>query len=227
MSIYRRRLFFNRENRFIKFEDPNAEAICLEYFDTDNKGRVSFDDLSKVDSRMLGEVFRKLNKDAKSRVVKFNEFKYFVGIGSTPYGLFNGFNNLEEIELPAIKNLGNATFAYIYKNKIKKIIIPEGIKTIGQICFLGALAPNITVRIPSTVEKIGADAFSWLKDVTFIFNRTIPPEIEDGGSYWKHINNNKLVVGYAPDESVALYKNSPIVGKICSDILPVSQYKGN
>ena len=226
MSTYRRRLLFIHENHFIKFEDPNVEA-CLKYFDTDNNGRISFDDLAKVDSRMLYQAFHELNRDARVKVVKFNEFKYFVGIDETPYGLFNSFYNLEEIELPAVKHLGGATFAYIYKNKIKKIIIPEGIKTIGQICFLGALAPNITIRIPSTVEKIGVDAFSWLKDVTFIFNRAVPPEIEDGGIYWKHISENKRVVGYAPDESVALYKNSPIVGKICSDILPISQYKGS
>ena len=91
--------------------------------------------------------------------------------------------------------------------------------------FLGALAPNITIRIPNTVKTIRADAFSWLKGITFIFNGTVPPKVGDDWIYSKY-DNNKIVVGYAPDESLELYKNSPIIGTMCSDILPISQYKG-
>ena len=224
MSVYRRRLLLIREKNFIKFEDPNAEALCLKCFDTDNDGRISFDDLAKVGS--IGINFR--NDELCKSVVKFNEFKFF---RSKTLDLINScfanFINLEEIELPStLKTLSSRPFCYIYRNKIKKLIIPEGVKTIGEFCFMGALAPNITIRIPNTVKTIGADAFSWQKGITFIFKGVIPPTIDGYWGYSRSENENKRVVGYAPDESITLYKNSPIIGTMCSDILPISQYKG-
>lgn len=228
MSTYRRRLLSIYESHFIKFEDPAAEEFCLKYFDIDNNGRISFDDLAKVNNTMISAAYQKIDKDTqlKARVVKFNEFKYFVGINSIPYAFFGGFSNLEEIELPVVEHLGGGTFAYIYTNKLKKVIIPEGTKTIGGITFLGALAPNSVIKIPTSITEIGDNAFSWKKDVTFIFHRNTPPEIVGNWNYSTYTHKEKLIVGYAPDESVTLYKNSPIIGKMCSDILPISQYKG-
>ena len=162
----------------------------------------------------------------RTRVVKFNEFKYFVGFKYIPYAFFNGYSNLEEVELPVLKILGNATFAYIYVNKIKKVIIPEGTEVIGDLTFLGALAPNSVIKIPTSVTEIGNSAFAWNKDVTFIFYGNNPPEIAGNWNYLNTSGKNRLIVGYAPDESITLYKNSSIIGKMCSDILPISQYKG-
>ncbi len=227
MSVLRRRQMMYELNKYIDFEDPNAEELCLKYFDTDNDGRISFDDLANVNQRMINAAYQKIDKDTqlKDRVVKFNEFKYFVGIDTIPYAFFGGFNNLEEVELPVVENLG-ATFAYIYAYKLKKVIIPEGTKTIGALTFLGALAPNSVIKIPASITEIGDNAFSWKKDVTFIFYGNTPPEIVGNWNYSAQTEKEKLIVGYAPDESITLYKNSPIIGKICSDILPISQYKG-
>lgn len=222
MSVYRRRLLLIREKNFIKFEDPNAEELCLKYFDTDNDGRISFDDLKQV--AKVGEIFR--TDELCAKIVKFNEFKFF-GV-KTLYSIpFLKFVSLEEIELPStLEDTGSRTFCYIYMNKIKKLIIPEGVKTIGELCFMGALAPNTIITIPSSVKFIGDSAFSWQKGITFIFRGITPPTIDGAWSYSVSEEYNKRVVGYAPDESITLYKNSPIIGTMCSDILPISQYKG-
>lgn len=224
MSTFRRRLLSIHESHFIKFEDPNAEELCLKYFDTNNNGRISFDDLSKVVS--IGFNFR--DDGLCKSIVKFNEFKYFgTKILEIVPTCFMNFINLEEIELPpTLVDTGSRSFCYIYKRKIKKLIIPEGVKTIGELCFMGAFSPDITIRIPSTVKLIRDNAFSWQKGITFIFNSTVPPEIEGSWGYSVSNDDNKRVVGYAPDESITLYKNSPIIGTMCSDILPISQYKG-
>lgn len=224
MSTYRRRLLSIHESHFIKFEDPAAEELCLKYFDTDNNGRISFDDLSKMVS--IGNNFR--DDELCKSVVKFNEFKFFTAknleLANT---CFKHFINLEEIEIPpTLENLSGRPFCYIYKRKIKKIIIPEGVKIIGELCFMGAFAPDTTIRIPSTVKLIGDNAFSWQKGITFIFDGAVPPTIVGEWGYSVNNSVNKKVVGYAPDESITLYKNSPIIGKMCSDILPISQYKG-
>ena len=224
MSTFRRRLLFVHESQFIKFEDPNAEKLCLKYFDTDNNGRISFDDLRQVQATNISNVFR--TDELCTKIVKFNEFKFF-GIKDLDNIRFLKFTSLEEIELPlTLEHTGSRSFCYIYLNKIKKLIIPEGVKTIDELCFMGALAPNITITIPSSVNIIGDSAFSWQKGITFIFKGTIPPTIDGAWGYSVSENENKRVVGYAPDESVTLYKNSPMIGKMCSDVLPISQYKG-
>ena len=118
MSVYRRRILLIREKNFIKFEDPNAEELCLKYFDTDNDGRISFDDLSKVVS--IGKNFRD-DKLCRS-VVKFNEFKFFTAKTLELVNrCFENFINLEEIEIPpTLETLSDRPFCYIYRNKIKK-----------------------------------------------------------------------------------------------------------
>lgn len=224
MSVYRRRLLLLREKNFIKFEDPNAEELCLKYFDTDNDGRISFDDLRQIQDIKVGNVFR--TDELCAKIVKFNEFKFFDV--KTLYSIsFLKFVSLEEIELPStLEDTDDRSFCYIYQNKIKKLIIPEGVKNIGELCFMGALAPNTTITIPSTVKLIRDSAFSWQKGITFIFKGVTPPTIDGYWGFSKSEKENKRVVGYAPNESITLYKNSPIIGTMCSDILPISQYKG-
>lgn len=223
MSTFRRILVQAFDDQFIKYEDPNAEALCLKYFDFDKDGRISFDDLKQV-GEVKGYIFRE--DDLCKNIVKFNEFKFF-GAKVLTFMPFKNFEKLEEIDLPqTLEDTGVNSFHR--GSKIKKITIPEGVKKIGDSCFLGSFSPNITIKIPSTVKEIGDNAFSWQKGVTFIFNGIVPPNIIGDWKYSgsEYLNQNKRVVGYAPDESITLYKNSSITGKMCSDILPISQYKG-
>lgn len=210
--------------QYIDFEDSNAEALCLKYFDFDKDGRISFDDLKQVGEVIKGYIFRE--DDLCKNIVKFNEFKYFRTKELT-FMPFKNFEKLEEIELPpTLEDTGVSSFHK--EGKIKKITIPEGVKKIGDFCFFGSFSPNITIKIPSTVKEIGDNAFSWQKGITFIFNGTVPPNIIGDWKYSsnEYFNQNKRVVGYVPDKSIALYKNSPIIGRMCSDVLPISQYKG-
>lgn len=96
MSIYRRRLLFIHENRFIKFEDPNAEAICLKYFDTDNNGRITKDELAAVKS--IGKVFN------NSSIVYFDELAYFSSSAFT--GSMFQDTNLQYVSAPFFKYSG-------------------------------------------------------------------------------------------------------------------------
>lgn len=222
MSMLRRRQMMSEVNKYIDFEDPNAEALCLKYFDFDKDGKISFGDLDQVVK--VDDTFK--NDELCPKIVKFNEFKFF-GAKYLELIPFQKFTSLEEIELPpTLERTGDRSFCYIYKNKIKKLIIPEGVKDIDELCFMGALAPNITITIPSSVKLIKDNAFSWQKGITFIFKRVTPPAVNGSWVYARSEKDNKRVVGYVPDESVTLYKNSPIIGKMCSDVLPISQYKG-
>ena len=96
MSTYRRRILFIHENHFIKFEDPNVEAICLKYFDTDNNGRITKDELAAVKS--IDKVFN------NSNIVYFDELAYFSSSALT-MSMFQD-TNLQYVSAPFFKYSG-------------------------------------------------------------------------------------------------------------------------
>ena len=114
MSEYRRYLTTaNNNKRYIKFEDPNAEALCLKYFDSDNDGKITADELQRVST--LPAEWR---EDALCpSIVKFHEFRYFTGLvdSTGQWNPFGKFLSLEEIILPlTLKALKLRDFCYIY-----------------------------------------------------------------------------------------------------------------
>lgn len=205
--------------KIVRFEDKNAEKLCLKYFDKENKGYLTDKDLKKV--TYLSQEF---GKDSLAKeIIKFNEFKYF-GVTDVDYLVFQEWKKLEEIELPSTWKIIEQRPFYGKYQTIRKIIIPEGIEVLGISCFTYAIAPNTTIVIPSTIKEIRDSAFGRGENNTYIFKGKIPPNMEN--NVWSY-SSNAISVGYAPDESVENYKkNKGIMLNMCSDILPISQYKG-
>ena len=63
--------------------------------------------------------------------------------------------------------------------KVKRIIIGDGITTIGQAAFAGCSALT-SVTIPNSVTKIGSSAFSGCRELTSV---TIPNSVTTIGEY--------------------------------------------
>ena len=157
----------------IVFADIVAKYACVEKFDTNHDGEVSYKEAAAASS--LSGLFSDWNT-----VTSFDEIQYFTGVTSIS-GVFTGLTKLTHITVPEwITTLGYATFqncsaletvvlpaalsslsSYCFDgcSSLTDITLPNGITSIPQYCFQNCTALT-TLTVPSTVTLIGAYAFS-------------------------------------------------------------------
>lgn len=89
---------------FIFFEDEVVEQICLENWDTNGDGRISYIEASEV--KEIGSLFRE-NTD----ITTFKELADFSAITEIPDSAFIGCSSLQTISFPnSVKSIGNSAF---------------------------------------------------------------------------------------------------------------------
>ena len=89
---------------FITFNDTKTQSICLENWDADADGELTFEEAAAVTD--LGEVFR-----GASTIKSFEELRYFTSLTEIPANAFRGASALEVLYLPAsVKTIGNSAF---------------------------------------------------------------------------------------------------------------------
>ena len=155
----------------IQFSDPIAKYACVDKFDTNGDGEVSYAEASAATT--LSGLFTDWNT-----VTSFEEIKFFTGVTSTA-NVFNGLTQLDSITIPtqittlgtfknctalkkvvlppALSSLPNQCFSGC--TALVDIAFPEGLTAISGFCFQNCSALE-TVVLPSTVTSIGNGAFS-------------------------------------------------------------------
>ena len=92
---------------FIIFADPTVEARCVELWDTDGDGYLSYNEAAAVTN--LDYAFQYWG------ITSFDELQYFTGLTSLNDYEFNGCESLTSITLPEnITYIGYYAFAYCY-----------------------------------------------------------------------------------------------------------------
>ena len=155
----------------ISFADPIAKYACVDKFDTNGDGEVSYAEAAAATT--LSGLFTDWNT-----VTSFEEIKYFTGVNSTA-NVFTGLSQLDSITIPAqITTLG--TFENC--TALRKVVLPAALTSLPNYCFSGCNAlvditfpeeltaiPNNcfrncsaleTILLPSKVTSIGSGAFS-------------------------------------------------------------------
>ena len=155
----------------IQFVDPIAKYACLEMFDTNSDGEVSYAEAAAATS--LEGLFINWNT-----VESFDEIQYFTGVTSTK-NVFEECSRLTHITIPDwITTLG--TFQNC--SSLKTVVLPASLSSIPESCFDGcSVLTNITlpiaitsipnhcfncctslstIVIPNNVTAIGLGAFS-------------------------------------------------------------------
>ena len=170
---------------FIVFEDNAAKSVCIQHFDTDADGELSYDEAAQV--KALGTVFEG-NTDVRS----FNELRFFTGLTEIKAGAFRGCAEMQTLTLPRnIQTIGeyaffgcfsllavnvveeNNTYASVdgvLFTKDKKTLltyptakgvdyaVPEGTLTVGPSAFYGCMLSN--VYFPESLVSIQEEAFA-------------------------------------------------------------------
>ena len=155
---------------FIQFKDPAAKYACVEKFDKNGDGEVSYEEAAAA--KTLSGLFTNWNT-----VTSFDEIKYFTGVTSTS-GVFTGLTKLESITIPDnIKTLGSFEGCI----SLKRVTLPSNLTSLPAYCFrscssltsvslplfLSAL-PNScfsycssleTIALPSSITSLGKECF--------------------------------------------------------------------
>lgn len=160
----------------ITFADAEVKRICVENWDTNGDGELSYEEAAAVTE--LNEEFY------NSKIVSFEEFKYFTGIktirGVGSSGNYMGFSKcskLVKITLPeTIEEIGDNSF---YSDvSLKSINFPYGLRKIGFEAFRSCHSLE-AITIPENVVSIGGHAFCDCYSVSSLY---IPKNVRSIGS---------------------------------------------
>lgn len=163
----------------IQFADLTAKYACVEKFDTNGDGEVSYEEAAAATS--LSGLFTNWNT-----VTSFDEIKYFTGVTSTK-NVFDGCSKLESIVIPGfITTLG----AFVNCSSLKSVVLPSGIRSIPNNCFNGCVALE-SVALPAGVTSIGSAAFYGCSKLTGI---ELPTGLKTlGGSAFQNCSSLKTI----------------------------------
>lgn len=172
---------------YIEFADRYAKAVCVENFDLNNDGEISFKEATKV-TTIKSQFFG----DYANAIISFDELQHFVNVVEIKQSAFSGCTNLKSLTLPNnISKIEDNTFSYC--TNLEGIIIPNGVASIGECAFSNCeslesiVFPNSvtnikreafyqcygikSVHIPSSVSAIGVNAFRYCEALESV---TIP-----------------------------------------------------
>lgn len=175
----------------IKFEDAAAKYACVEKFDANMDGEVSYAEAAAATS--LANLFQNWGG-----VTSFEEICYFTSVTSTQT-FFNGLTQLKHITIPDnITTLGtfqNCTALDTVKlpaslsslpsycfdgcSALKSVTLPTGISSIPNYAFRNCVSLS-TLAIPATITSLGQYAFSGCTALTGI---DLPSGIMTIGNY--------------------------------------------
>ncbi|MBQ8204777.1 MAG: leucine-rich repeat protein [Alistipes sp.] len=137
----------------IIFEDEIVKMVCVEKFDINEDGEISYKEASLVEC--IDSYFFEDNNEL---VNSFNELQYFINLKTiNPYAFSECFN-MQSITIPnSVAQIGHYAFYDCYN--ITKFIIPDSVTSIGNYAFMYNRLSNVS--IPDSVVVIGEGAFSY------------------------------------------------------------------
>ncbi|MBR4353150.1 MAG: Ig-like domain-containing protein [Bacteroidales bacterium] len=142
----------------INFADPAVKEICVENWDTDGDGELSYEEAAAVTT--ISTLFCE-----NEAITSFDEFQFFTGVSSIKNGAFENCSSLSSITIP--ENVTTIELAAFFNcSSLTEIVMPDHVISLGLQAFRGC-SNLTTVVFSSDLESIGQQAFfgcSSLKD---------------------------------------------------------------
>ena len=150
--------FSNISEKCILFADDNVKAICVENWDTNHDGELSYSEASAVTN--IGTVFQ------YSEITSFNELQYFTGLTSIGYNAVRGCSFLTSIVIPnSVTYIDGNAFRDC--SALSSIEIPNSVTSIRYAAFDDCSALS-SIEIPNSVTSIGNETFAGCSGLTSI-----------------------------------------------------------
>lgn len=157
------------DTQIIQFKDAKVKAICVQNWDTNDDGELSYGEAAKVTS--IRKFFR------GTTIQSFDELQYFTGIDEIGTDAFRQCKNLTNITIPQ-NVIWIEEYAFSGCNSLNDIMIPKDVTWIGNSAF--SQCNNLTnIIIPNGVTTIGATAFF---NCNRLENITIPNSVTTLGN---------------------------------------------
>lgn len=144
----------------IEFADAEVKRICVENWDTNGDGELSYKEAATVTD--LGDAF-KGSYSKPTLITSFDELRYFSGLTSIGESAFRYCTSLTSVLIPkGVTSIGRD--AFINCTSLTSIVIPEGVTSIENDAF--AYCYGLTsVTIPESVTSIGPHPFRRCKNL--------------------------------------------------------------
>ena len=184
---------FKKANSIV-FADMNVEAICLDNWDSDGDGLLSYEEAAAVTD--LGTVFK-----SNTAITSFDELQYFTGLNNIAAQAFFGCNHLQSVVFPeSITYIGQKAFQNC-TSLTGELVFPNTLVTVEDNAFLGCT--NIAaVTIGPGVTQIDAYAFGGCTGINVIKTLAVmPPSLANNSFY----NVSTDVALYVPCEARNAY----------------------
>ena len=139
----------DKPNDVIVFADDIMKELCINAFDTNGDGELSYAEAAAVTDLSQMKLTKKTFKS-------FDEFQYFTRVTTVPKGYFARIGIMSIILPYNLKSISNEAFAGC--SNLQSINIPESLTHIGKDAFLGCKSLK-SIDIPESVTSIGVGAF--------------------------------------------------------------------
>ena len=122
-------LIFEQTNDIIDFADAAVKAICVDHWDTNEDGELSYDEAAAVTD--IGVYFK-----GNTAITSFDELQFFTGLTQLVSEAFYGATNLKSIVLPqSVSNIQTNVFRSC--QNLEHIVLPDSMIMINTNSFVG------------------------------------------------------------------------------------------
>ena len=161
----------------ISFVDSAVKAICVDNWDTNGDGELSYAEAAAV-TTLTPNGTNNYSAFRNKPITSFDELQYFTGLTSIePYAFYN-CTSLTSVTIGnSVTSIGNCAFEDC--TSLTSVIIPDSVTSIGNSAFFNCSGLT-SVTIGNSVTSIGADAFYNCTSLTSV---TIGNSVTSIGSY--------------------------------------------
>lgn len=195
-------------DNFITFADANVKAVCVQHWDTNGDGELSYAEAAAV-TDLRGFSGKSINT--------FDELQYFIGLTSISDWTFSECSNLTCITIPdGVTYIGIGAF-YACRS-LTSVTIPEGVATIGDEAFIGCKSLS-RITIHNGLTSIGERVF---RNCVSLISITIPKGVTNIGN--EDFYGCSSLTSVIIPEGVTSIGNSAFYG--CSNLTDVTIPEG-